>query len=164
MLPNPECGSECRSTLTWRIYLLAKLLSLIIEKWVKNPTSDPDSSFEVLSSHTAIARFVGVKFHPCLHMTSLCPDRCGHAKYLASFNIEEYEKYEKKGEYGDEKQTVFSFDMNPKAKVDRQAEAVIERVKTLKEGDLVRLSWDHIYVTSGGSKYPERIVRTLETI
>ncbi|OHS98001.1 Tvp14 [Tritrichomonas foetus] len=96
-------------------------------------------------------------------MTSLCPDRCGHAKDTAVFKTVEYEDFQKNSQYG-EKQDVYHADMNPNANTDKQEERFIELIKSLQPGQKVRLHWDHIYVTNQGSKYPERPIRELEVL
>ncbi|KAA6330966.1 MAG: hypothetical protein EZS28_053438, partial [Streblomastix strix] len=102
-------------------------------------------TFDVLSKHTAIATYGGIEHIPCRHMTSLCPDKCNHARDVGKFNIEKYEFYEKKGEYGDEQQKVYHFNTNPNAEQDKQDPALIQKVKDLPAGAKVRITWEHIY-------------------
>lgn len=122
------------------------------------------STYDVLSKHEATARFDGIKFHPCRFMTSLCPDRCNHAKNLSEFTIINYKVYEKVGEYGDEKQERFYADINPNAAESRQSAEVVTFIKNLKPGVIVKLAWEHRYVkTEEGSMYPERIITSIES-
>lgn len=118
---------------------------------------------DTLSIHETIARFDGTEFMPCRFRTALCPDRCGHARTVALFSILRYEKFEKKGQYGDEQTTRFSMplsgDVSPEVDPMR-----IEIVKRLKPGDWVRLDWVHEYVHRDGSSFPERVVTRLERI
>ena len=74
--------------------------------------------------------------------TALCPDKCNHSKEIAKFKIVEYLEYIKSGEYGDEKQEYFYCDMNINAIEDKQKKEFIDFIKTLKEGDKVKLIWD----------------------
>lgn len=141
--------------------MLLSLISFIILNLINLSSS---SSYEVLSKHRAIATFDGIEFYPCRFRTALCPDRCGHSKYLASFTIVEYEEYEKLGEYGDEKQEKFLADTNPNAAEDRQSSVILEQIKLLKPGQKVRLTWEHIYVNNDTAMYPERPIRSIEVI
>ena len=72
----------------------------------------------------------------------------------------EYESYEKPGQYGDAQQTVQRF-------TDLEGDHAATIAK-LSKGDKVRLEWDHNYVTrsenGGESKYPERVITTLEPV
>ena len=119
-------------------------------------------SYTVLSSHSTIARFEGIIHRPCMFRTALCPDRCGHARDLARFTIIKYLNYEKKDKYGDEQGTEFYANINPNADEDKQSVEFIDIIKDLKQGDQVRLDWEHIYVDGDHAKYPERPIRLLE--
>ena len=81
-------------------------------------------------------------------------------KMWETFHIIAYESYEKPGQYGDAQQTVQRF---TDLKGDHAA-----TVAKLSKGDKVRLEWDHNYVTrsenGGESKYPERVITTLEPV
>ena len=75
---------------------------------------------------------------------------------LQKFRIVEYLRYEKNGKYGDNEQQqrllqVSDFFKKPKG--DANVQSV---VKTLKNGDRVRLDWNHNYVTESGRSYPVR--------
>jgi hypothetical protein len=122
------------------------------------------STFQVLATHKTIAEFTGIQHFPCRHMTSLCPDRCTHAHDAAVFNIVEYESYEKPGQYGDEKQSVYRVRLDNNGTTDKQDPALIAVIKDLAPGQRVRLSWEHIYVSDNGSKYPERPLRSIEKL
>ncbi|KAA6377855.1 MAG: hypothetical protein EZS28_026617, partial [Streblomastix strix] len=41
---------------------------------------------------------------------------------------------------------------------------LIQKVKDLPAGAKVRITWEHIYVTQEGSKFPERPLRSLDVI
>ena len=119
---------------------------------------------ERLAEHETIAEFTGVKFRKCMGLTSLCPEKCGDSGEFAQFAIRRYLRYEKKGQYGDPKQTQWMIqitDFNRQPKGDPK---IAETVKGLKPGDFVRLSWNHDYVTREGSSFPERPLVKLEKI
>jgi hypothetical protein len=117
---------------------------------------------ELISSHSTVAKFIGIKDHRCMGRTSSCPDRCGHSGKLATFEIIEYLDYQKPGEYGDPKQTTFQVlikDNQEKAKIPAEILAVIE---SLKPDTKVKLSWNHDYVTKGILSSPERPITKIE--
>jgi hypothetical protein len=117
---------------------------------------------ELLSSHSTVAKFIGVKDHRCMGRTSLCPDRCGHSGKLASFEIIEYLDYQKPGEYGDPKQTNFQVlirDNQGSAKIPDEILSIIE---SLKPDTKVKLSWKHDYVTKDKASSPERPITKIE--
>jgi hypothetical protein len=117
---------------------------------------------ELLSSHSTVAKFIGIKDHECLGKTSLCPDRCGHSGKLATFEIIEYLDYQKPGEYGDPKQTSFQIlirDNQGNAKIPAEILSIIE---SLKPNTKVKLSWNHDYVTKDNSSSPERPITKIE--
>ena len=121
-------------------------------------------TFDVLSSHRAIAEFTGIIHRQCPFLTSLCPDKCDHPKDFGTFKILEYEHHEKPGEYGDEKQTQFACNMNPNAHSDKQDPAILDQINHLQVGQKVRLTWDHIYVNLNGSRFPERPIKSIELL
>jgi len=117
---------------------------------------------ELLSSHSTVAKFIGIKDHECLGKTSLCPVRCGHSGKLATFEIIEYLDYQKTGEYGDPKQTSFQVlirDNLGKAKIPAEILSIIESLKTDTK---VKLSWNHDYVTRDKTSSPERPITKIE--
>lgn len=117
---------------------------------------------ELLSSHSTVAKFIGIKDHECLGKTSLCPDRCGHSGKLATFEIIEYLDYQKPGEYGDPKQTSFEVlirDNLGNAKIPAEILSIIE---SLKPDTKVKLSWNHDYVTRDKTSSPERPITKIE--
>ena len=118
--------------------------------------------FEILSIHNVIATFEGIEHRPCMFKTALCPDRCNHAKDLAVFAINEYLSYEKKNKYGDEKQGKFYVDVNPNATENQQDPQILEFINKLKQGDKVKILWEHTYVSDEGNMYPKRSVRKIE--
>eukprot|EP00931_Biecheleriopsis_adriatica_P113636 TRINITY_DN8879_c0_g1_i1.p1 TRINITY_DN8879_c0_g1~~TRINITY_DN8879_c0_g1_i1.p1 ORF type:complete len:348 (+),score=98.97 TRINITY_DN8879_c0_g1_i1:138-1046(+) len=81
---------------------------------------------------------------------------------FANFRILDYIEYEKPGKYGDEKFDTHGFEMA------KQPPEVQDAVNALTPGDIVKLGWQHDYVTAssdGGktsAKYPERPVFLLE--
>ncbi len=118
---------------------------------------------ELLSSHATIAKFTGIKDHVCNGATKLCPDNCGHSGKLATFEIIEYLDYQKPGEYGDPKQTVFQVlikDNHGTAKIPAE---ILTTIEALKPDTKVKLSWNHDYVTKEKSSSPERVITKLVT-
>ena len=128
-----------------------------VEKKIK-----PQEQRELLSAHETTARFTGLKEHTCMGSTSLCPDRCGESGKLATFEIIEYIKYEKPGEYGDPKQERFQILIEDNQKNLRVPAGIHAAILGLKSGDTVHMKWNHDYVTRGGSKSPERVIALLE--
>lgn len=122
----------------------------------------PSRQEDILSSHQTKARYDGIHFIPCRFRTALCPDKCGHSKNVAMFTVITYLDYKKTGEYGDEKQMVFSVDVSSPVTQASFADKVRQTISHLKDGAIVRLDWNHIYVTDKGSSFPERPVTKLE--
>lgn len=119
---------------------------------------------DLLSSHETVAQFGEVYNQPCRHMTSLCPDRCGHGGTTAVFNVRKYLKYEKPGHYGDKESD--KYHVRPSDDVDCTGLTDDRKVvfDSLKEGDYVLLSWNHDYVHREGSSFPQRPITKLEKI
>lgn len=115
--------------------------------------------YEVLATHKTLARFDGYKDIPCRHLTSLCPDRCGHATRVAVFTIASYLDYHKGGKYGDDKEQAVYVDVAKP--VYGQSPQVAQTIAGLKPGDIVRLDWQHLYMHDGGSMYPVRPVNNI---
>ena len=59
----------------------------------------------------AEAEFTGIIHRKCRFLTSLCPDKCDHARDFAVFRIVKYLDYRKPGKYGDEKQDQLMVDV-----------------------------------------------------
>lgn len=122
------------------------------------------STFELLALHRTVATFLRIEHKPCMFRTALCPDRCGHAKDVAIFQIDEYTEYEKPGQYGEEKQDKFYASLKENDDDGSQPKEFVEKIKSLQPGQKVRLGWDHIYVTDENGQHPERPIRVLEVI
>lgn len=116
---------------------------------------------DLLSLHETVAEFSGLEEKQCFHMTSLCPDECGHGGTTAVFTILKYLKYEKPGKYGDEKSDKYY--VRPKDPI--ESTGITPEVKivldALTGGDFVLLSWNHDYVHKEGSSFPERPITKL---
>lgn len=129
------------------------------------PVENPEerlSSGELLSDHVAEAEFTGVIHRKCMFMTSLCPDKCDHAKDFAVFRIIKYLDYQKPGKYGDEKQEKLMVDLNPAHKPTLQGADILKKIAALKAGDKVVLHWSHYYMHKDSSSFPERPVISIE--
>ena len=119
---------------------------------------------ELLSSHSTVAKFVELKDQRCMGRTSLCPDRCGHSGKIAVFEITEYLAYQKLGQYGDPRQEKFQIlieDNQGNAKIDA---GYIRIIESFKPGAMVKLSWNHDYVTKDNAGYPDRIITHLQPL
>ncbi len=110
-----------------------------------------------LARNDVLAMYVGTKDMPCMHRTSLCPDKCGHAKKVAVFKVLRNDGYEKKGEYGDAKAEPNSqiyIDLNKD--VEGQSPETLALLKELKPATQVQMTQVHYYVTKDNSSYPVR--------
>ena len=141
----------------------AGAVSLVLIGWA-NAGEQGAVKVDTLARHETVAEFRGTNYHRCMGLTSLCPDKCGESGALATFRIVNYVTYEKLGEYGDPKCDEFAFLVednmkHPKVPADSRA-----AVNSLKQGDMVLLSWKHDYVTSEGGSAPERPLTRLEKI
>lgn len=120
---------------------------------------------DLLASNTVVARYEGTQHHPCRHMTALCPDRCNHAATLAHFRVLRNERYQKSGEYGDERinegdtALVEVFKDTP-----GQDTAVADFISRLKPGDVVRFTMNHYYVQDHQTLFPVRPVVHIEVV
>ena len=126
------------------------------------PTSKATETRQILSEHETDARFLGIFEAPCLHRTSLCPDRCNHGGKIAKFQIVNYRRYEKRGEYGDPRAEQFTLrirDSHEKPVIDT---ALLRQIDALKPGMKLRLNWTHDYVTRDKASAPERHITSLK--
>ena len=133
------------------------------EKYVPAPTTKTSGKIEVLSRHDTNAVFQGARRHVCMGRSMLCPDRCGHSGTLAVFKIENYNKYEQFGKYGDPQTDEFIFMLKSTTGESDVPPALAEKIAALKPGDKVRLVWEHVYVSDENGARPERPVRVLES-
>ena len=150
---GPDVGSAA-----WRRAVEKKLAPMAA------PTPVPDKQRDLLSAHDTVARFTGLKDHRCMGLTALCPDRCGESGKLATFAIVKYLSYQKPGQYGDPKQEQFMVLIEDNMKNPKVPKAIRDAVLALKPGDLVRLQWNHDYVTREGAKFPERPIKNLTVL
>ena len=120
----------------------------------------PEEKRELIYGYEATATFKGMHNQPCRHMTSLCPDRCGHGGNVYTFRLDtllslidpnsKHAKFCTPLEEGQE-HCVGEDDLG----------VHLEQARGLTEGDTVQIAWDHDYVTKGGMSGPERPVRSL---
>ncbi|KAI9008533.1 hypothetical protein DFJ74DRAFT_711640 [Hyaloraphidium curvatum] len=96
------------------------------------------------AEHDTISVFQGLKTLPCRFRTALCPDKCGHSKESALFEVKSYNN-----EVADH-DTRVGF-----ASADIDA-ASLDVIKGLKEGDEVHLVWKHEKVERPGYSGGER--------
>lgn len=119
---------------------------------------------EILAVNEVIATYTGTRHIPCMFRTALCPDRCDHAHDVAVFNVNKYLKYEKPGEYGDDKVTDFFWNLKPAADTNKLHPEYLNIVKNLKQGQQVKIYWTHFYIHDDNGAYPERCVTHFEII
>lgn len=117
---------------------------------------------QLLSSHETVAVFDGLHFQKCRHLTSNCPDHCHHAGSVASFTIKKYLNYEKPGKYGDPEAKAFRVMVEDQLGEVTVSKGILAKIKTLKPGTVLDLSWNHNYVTNNGSSFPVRTITKLE--
>ena len=123
-------------------------------------TTGPTYARELLSKHETIAIYRGVELGN-EHLLRVFPPR--ERKQWARFDIEAYVSFEKPGKYGDEKQDAFRILVED----DNFSSALA--LAAIAEGQRVRLSWLHNYVTKTETvdgretkhSYPERPVTKL---
>jgi hypothetical protein len=137
--------------------------SLVLTGWADGGELGA-AKVETLARHETVAEFQGTNYHRCMGLTSLCPDKCGQSGTLATFRIVNYVKYDKLGEYGDPKCEEFTFLVEDNMKHPKVPAAIRTAANSLKQGDIVLLSWNHDYVTINGSSGPERPVARLEKV
>lgn len=119
-----------------------------------------EPAVDVLSVHRTDAVYQGVRHLPCRHRTSLCPDKCGHAKDVAVFRITAYRSYTKANpNHGDPQAAEFLMPLNIGEEV---SAGQLEVARDLKAGESVRLDWQHEYVRAESASYPRRRVTRLE--
>ncbi len=120
---------------------------------------------ELLATNTVVAVYEKTFDRPCMHRTSLCPDRCDHAKKLATFRVVTNENYERTGKYGDDKSepgsTIYIDMLRDEP---GQSENVRKLISELKPGDAVRLKIDHYYIKGNTNQYPVRPVTLIERV
>lgn len=120
---------------------------------------------ELLARNSVLAVYEKTEERPCRFLTSLCPDRCGHASTLAQFRVCANEGYEKPGQYGDEKAEVGSTLLVDVGRdVPGQDADVARKITELRPGDKVRLTVTHYYIREEGCQYPVRPVTSFEMV
>lgn len=119
---------------------------------------------ELLSVHETEAKFEGLRQHVCMGRTALCPDDCGHSGRMAVFTITKYLRYDRPGEYGDEKQLSFHVLVEDNHGNQKIPSAQRDAIHALKPDVAVRLDWNHDYVTRDGSSFPERVITRIEPL
>lgn len=142
-----------------KLYIAAALLALL-------PSCSPSSDKgELLASNTVVAVYEQTIDRPCMHMTSLCPDRCDHADKLAVFRVIRNEQYNRPGEYGDDKAEPGSpIYISVLKDQEGQDPSVRPFVSGLQPGDTVRFTVEHRYMDQNGSRYPARPVTRIEKV
>mmetsp|Transcript_46423 Transcript_46423/g.107181 ORF Transcript_46423/g.107181 Transcript_46423/m.107181 type:complete len:147 (+) Transcript_46423:3-443(+) len=116
---------------------------------------------EVMYSYAAKATFGGKRHQPCMYMTSLCPNNCGHATDVYDFMLDELtatlNEASKHAKWVTPVKAGEAYPIGTK-----DLKACQEVADTLSKGDVVSLEWSHDYVTitEGGcsSSGPERPV------
>lgn len=120
---------------------------------------------ELLADNTVIAVYRGTLERPCLARTSDCPDRCGHAKTLAHFDVLKNLHYQKLGEYGDDEAVAGSHLLiGLDSDLPGQDSAPLEAIATMKPGDTVQMTISHYYIKEATIQYPVRPVTSLRIL
>lgn len=105
-------------------------------------------------SYAATATFQGSKHQPCRHMTSECPDRCGHATRVYEFQLNVLHITAAP----DSKNAQW---VTPKKEGDvhciaeNTMGAWLPAAQELSPGDQCALEWSHDYVTMNGCSGPQ---------
>jgi len=121
---------------------------------------------EHFATFLTLATYEGTSWRECMFRTALCPNNCGHSGNMATFSVDKYIVYAKFHEYGDGKDGKFLVLIdngeNTKPLIDEKS---YETIKSLKKGDRVLLSWNHLYVTETvgefKSQFPERPINLI---
>jgi hypothetical protein len=134
----------------WHVTIVAlvAVFMLATASWSRPAsTAEPavNGKLGMLAEHRVLARYMGSPYHICHGLTSACPEHCGSSGEFATFKIVEYLRYEKPGKYGDAKQKKFTFQVSDFHRNPKGDAKMIEKVRELKEGDLVLLEWHHLY-------------------
>jgi uncharacterized lipoprotein NlpE involved in copper resistance len=109
------------------------------------------------STHVFKAQYQGSIFHTCLGKTAMCPKDCGNSGNLASFKVLEYIDFIPNGEGGRAKLKTYQTQTSDYYKNDLDKPCVKE-IKSLKEGDIVKIHVDYVYDTT------QSTVGTIETL
>ena len=105
--------------------------------------------------------FVGMRHQPCRFRTALCPDRCGHATNVFTFQLDNLavtKNEESRNAKWVEPLKVGSEHAVGEADLGEASKTVAQ---LLQPGDKVQLEWSHDYVTVAGSSGPDRPVSHL---
>eukprot|EP00930_Biecheleria_cincta_P080385 TRINITY_DN68612_c0_g1_i1.p1 TRINITY_DN68612_c0_g1~~TRINITY_DN68612_c0_g1_i1.p1 ORF type:complete len:152 (-),score=19.41 TRINITY_DN68612_c0_g1_i1:423-878(-) len=115
---------------------------------------------EVMFSYISSATFVGARHQPCRHLTSLCPDRCGHATDVYSFQLDTLATT--KNEASSNARFVTPETEGGTHMIgESDLKQYLGLAKSLSPGDKVILEWSHDYVTKGGCSGPDYPVTKL---
>ena len=151
--------------------LLAALMAAAAAGADAAPPAVVSREEQLLSRHRTVARLAALQHQPCRFRTSLCPNDCGHGGTVARFDVVRYLEYAKEPgqQYGDPQQAAHHVRLGAGA-AGSEAQPLAgldDAIRALPLGTLVRLDWDHNYVTTtwaggGVGKSPERPVTRLE--
>ena len=127
------------------------------------PDSEPqpaNEEREVMFSYVSTATFMGARHQPCRHMTSLCPDRCGHATNVYSFQLDSLAVT--KNEASSHARWVTpETEGGTHMTGESDLKQYLDLAKSLSPGTKVNLEWSHDYVTVGGCSGPDRPITKL---
>lgn len=147
------------------LHITATLLALLPSCSLASDAAPSCSGGELLASNTVVAIYEQTVDRPCMHMTSLCPDRCDHADKLAVFRVIRNEQYNRPGEYGDDRAEPGSpIHISVLKDQEGQDPSVRPFVAGLQPGDTVRFTVEHRYMDKDGSRYPVRPVTKIEKV
>merc|ERR1712187_914814 len=110
----------------------------------RHPECPPVINRDLLVRNVALATFEGLQERQSMAMifSQIFPPP--PPKTFMTFKILDYIEYEKHGKYGEEKKVVMGFETS------RQSDVIQAMTEALQQGDLVKLGWNHDYVTRSG--------------
>lgn len=112
---------------------------------------------DLIYGYRSKATFLGKRHVECMHMTSLCPDRCNHATDVFMFKIDEVSVVDPGSKHSKFCKPIKAGDTHHVGTKDLGE----FKNESLVEGDMVELDWNHDYVTRAGASFPERPVTRL---
>ena len=145
--------------------MLMSILCAVVGGALLHAAAPMPEKADLLASNAVVAEYVETKDQPCHFRTALCPDRCNHATRLAYFKVLENTRYERAGQYGDDKLEPGSMAaIDVQKDVPGQSPALAAAVAQLKPGDKVRMTISHYYVQTPQAQYPIRPVTQFEPL
>lgn len=127
----------------------------------RNKKQSQETERETLATFTANVTFTGIVQRKCMHMTSLCPDKCNHETRFARFDVDTHLDYDKPGQYGDDQEPTVGFGIK---QVQHNSPEMAKALEELEVGDKIKMSWTHDYVTEKGCSKPQRFPTSITSV